>query len=112
MSENLLTIIARIQAKPGMEQRMKEDLLSLLPPTRAEAGCVTFNLLEDTKDSTRFVLYENWKSQAALDAHFQTPYVKQVLQAYEVTLVEPIEVMVLRKIEPPFACQKVLTGFA
>lgn len=105
MSDNLLTIVARIQAKPGMEQQMKEDLLSLLAPTRAEAGCVTFDLLEDTKDSSHFILYENWKSQAALDAHFQTPYVKQVLQAYEVTLAKPIEALILKKIELPLAAR-------
>ncbi len=54
MAENLLTVVAHIQAKPGMEQQMKEDLLSLLAPTRAEAGCVTFNLLEDPKRSYSF----------------------------------------------------------
>ncbi|NJR60920.1 MAG: hypothetical protein HC769_20095 [Cyanobacteria bacterium CRU_2_1] len=44
------------------------------------------------------MLYENWKDQAALDAHFQQPYVKQVFKAYEETLAEPIAVMSLEKI--------------
>ncbi|NJR60861.1 MAG: antibiotic biosynthesis monooxygenase [Cyanobacteria bacterium CRU_2_1] len=68
--------------------------------TRAESGCITFDLLKDTNDPTVFVLYENWKNRAALDAHFQQPYVKRVLQAYEETLAEPIEVLSLAKIEP------------
>ncbi len=51
-------------------------------------------------DPTRFVLYENWNSQAALDAHFQQPYVNQVLQSYEVTLAKPIEATSLHKLEP------------
>ena len=95
-----ITIIARIKAKPGMEQRMQQDLLSLLAPTQSEAGCITFDLLVDDQNPAVFVLYENWESQAALDAHFQQPYVKQVLKAYEETLAEPIEVLSLRKIEP------------
>jgi quinol monooxygenase YgiN len=99
MSDSLLTIIAHIKAKPGLEARMQQDLLSLLAPTRAESGCITFDLLQDTNDPTVFVLYENWKDQATLDAHFQQPYVKQVLQAYEKTLAEPIAVLSLRKIE-------------
>jgi quinol monooxygenase YgiN len=94
----MLTIVARIKAKPGLEARMKQDLLSLLTPTRTEPGCITFDLLQDTTDPTVFVLYENWKDQTALDNHFQQPYVKQVLQAYEETLAEPIAVMALRKI--------------
>ncbi|MBD2078240.1 antibiotic biosynthesis monooxygenase [Phormidium sp. FACHB-592] len=99
MSDSLLTIIARIKAQPGLEARMRQDLLSLLAPTRAESGCITFDLLQDTHDPTVFVLYENWKDQATLDAHFQRPYVKQVLQAYEETLAEPIAILSLRKIE-------------
>ncbi len=73
MSENLLTIVARIRAKPGMEGRMRQDLLGLLVPTRAESGCITFDLLMDMNDSTVFVLYENWKDRAALEVHFQQP---------------------------------------
>ncbi len=86
MKGSLLTIVARIKAKSGMEERMQQDLLSLLTPTRTEPGCITFDLLLDTNDSSVFLLYENWQNQAALDAHFQQPYVKQVLKAYEVTL--------------------------
>ncbi|HAJ60619.1 MAG TPA: hypothetical protein DCP31_16245 [Cyanobacteria bacterium UBA8543] len=100
MTHQPLTIIAYIKAKPGMEQQMQQDLLGLLAPTRTESGCITFDLLQDTQDSTTFVLYENWNDQAAVDAHFQQPYVKQVLKAYEETLAEPIAVMSLSKIEP------------
>jgi quinol monooxygenase YgiN len=96
----VLTIIAHVKAKPGMERRMREDLLALLTPTRSEAGCITFDLLADINDPTVFMLYENWESKAALDAHFEQPYVKQVLQAYDVTLAKPIVVNFLSKVEP------------
>ncbi|NJL42701.1 MAG: antibiotic biosynthesis monooxygenase [Pseudanabaena sp. RU_4_16] len=95
-----LTVIARIKSKPGMEKRMQQNLLHLLTPTRSETGCITFDLLIDINDPTVFMLYENWENQAALDAHFEQPYVKQVLEAYEVTLAEPIATNFLSKIEP------------
>jgi quinol monooxygenase YgiN len=98
MSAPLLTIVARIKAKPGMEERMRQDLLSVIAPTREEAGCITFDLLIDKNDPSIFVLYENWKDQAALDAHFQQPYVKQVMKAYEETSAEPLSVLWLEKI--------------
>lgn len=97
---SILTVIARIKAKPGMEKRMQQDLLGLIAPTRSETGCINFDLFIDINDPTVFMLYENWESQAALDAHFEQPYVKQVLQAYEVTLAEPIAANFLNKIEP------------
>jgi len=96
----VLTVIARIKAQPGMEKQMQQDLLGLLEPTRSESGCINFDLLIDINDPTVFMLYENWESQAALDAHFEQPYVKQVLKTYEVTLAEPIAVNFLSKIEP------------
>lgn len=43
----VLTIMARIRAKLGMEERMQQDLLRLLEPTRSEVGCITFDLLND-----------------------------------------------------------------
>lgn len=98
MSAPLLTIVARIKAKPGMEERMRQDLLGLLAPTRTESGCITYDLLIDKNDPTVFVFYETWKDQAALDGHFQQPYVKQALKAYEETLAEPLSVMFLEKI--------------
>ena len=94
-----LIIIATIEAKLGMEAQMRQDLLSLLPPTRAEAGCITFDLLTDPKNPTIFVLYEIWESQAALNIHFQMPYVKQVVESYELTLAVPIQAMFLEKID-------------
>jgi quinol monooxygenase YgiN len=97
---SILTVIARIKAKPGMEKRIQQYLLGLLAPTRSETGCITFDLFIDINDPTVFMLYENWESQAAIDAHFEQPYVKEVLQAYEVTLAEPIAVSFLNKIEP------------
>lgn len=96
----ILTVIAHIQAKPGMEKQMQQDLLDIVVPTRSEAGCITFDLLIDINDPTAFTLYENWESQASLDAHFEQPYVKRVLAAYEVTLSKPIAANFLRKIEP------------
>jgi quinol monooxygenase YgiN len=96
----VLTVIARIKSNPGMEKQMQQDLLGLLTPTRSETGCITFDLLTDINDPTIFILYENWESQSALDAHFEQPYVKRVLKAYEVTLAEPIAANFLRKIEP------------
>jgi quinol monooxygenase YgiN len=77
MSEPL-TLIVRVRAKAGQESRLLQELQRLLAPTRAEAGCIDYILHQSQTDPALFALYENWTNQAALDAHFQTPY----LQAY------------------------------
>jgi quinol monooxygenase YgiN len=75
MSEPL-TVIARVRAKVGQESRLRQELQSLVAPTRAEAGCINYDLHQSRTDPALFALYENWTSQAALDAHFQTPYLQ------------------------------------
>jgi quinol monooxygenase YgiN len=79
MSEPL-TVIARVRAKAGQESRLRQELQSLLAPTRAEAGCISYDLHQSQSDPALFVFYENWTSQAALDAHFQTPHLQAHLK--------------------------------
>ena len=75
MSEPL-TVIARVRAKAGQESRLRQEMQRLLAPTRAEAGCISYDLHQSQSDPALFVFYENWASQAALDAHFQTPHMQ------------------------------------
>ena len=79
MSEPL-TVVARVRAKTGQEARLRQELQRLVAPTRAEAGCIRYDLHESTTEHGWFLLYETWKSEADLDAHFQTPYLKTFFQ--------------------------------
>ena len=78
MSE--VTVLAHFRAKPGQEARLLQELKRLPEPTRAEAGCITYELHESQSDPAVFVFYENWASQAALDAHFETPHLQALLK--------------------------------
>ncbi|MBZ5661469.1 MAG: antibiotic biosynthesis monooxygenase [Acidobacteriia bacterium] len=86
MSE-LLTVIARIRAKAGQQGRLRQQLLSLVTPTRAEPGCVCYDLHESNTEPGLFVFYETWKTEADLDAHFQTPH----MQAFHARIPDLVE---------------------
>ena len=73
-TKDQLTIIAKIRAKAGMELRLREALLALVAPTRAESGCINYDLHVARDNPREFVFYENWRSPADLDAHFKTPH--------------------------------------
>src|SRR5262245_47477197 len=70
----LLTVVAHLHANPGKEDELRTALLALLEPTRAEEGCVQYDLHQENGSSGHFVFYENWKSKAALDEHLATPH--------------------------------------
>ena len=71
-----LILIARMRAKSGQQARLRQELQRLVAPTRAEPGCITYDLHESQADPAEFMFYEVWKSPADLEAHFETPHMK------------------------------------
>ena len=98
MAEGEVTVIARIKAKADRAQRVKEELLKLLAPTRAENGCINFDMHQGATDHAQFLFHENWSSEAALKAHFETPHIKNWLRQAESLLAEPLEVTLWNRI--------------
>jgi quinol monooxygenase YgiN len=48
-------------------------LRELAAASRAEPGCLGFDVARG-EDGTTFVLYEKWRDQTALDAHYATEH--------------------------------------
>ena len=63
-----LTVIAHIRAKAGQESRVRQILQGLLSPTRAEVGCINYDLHRSQGDPAVFVFYENWESEGHLES--------------------------------------------
>ncbi len=75
-SNGQLTLIAFLKAKPGQGNELGRRLMALSEPARAEAGNVNYDLHRSNDDRDTWVIYENWKSSADLDAHFEEDYMK------------------------------------
>lgn len=94
-----MTVVARIQAKEGREELVRQELTNLMIATRAEEGCVHYALHQAIEDKRLFMAYENWASRRDWEAHMQTPHVQAVLakaadllgEAPEVTAWEQLE---------------------
>ncbi len=61
--------------------------------SRAEAGCISYRPYEDTELENEFVLVEEWESTEALQQHFATSHVAELMQAIPATIVAPPDVM-------------------
>jgi quinol monooxygenase YgiN len=86
-----LTVIAHVRAKPGQESRVRQLLEGLLAPTRAEAGCINYDLHQSQTDPALFVFYENWESEAHLDAHARS-HIQSFRKLADETLAEPVQI--------------------
>ena len=78
MKTKPVTLVVTFQARPGKEAELRNILTGLLAPTRQEAGCINYHLHVAPDDPAKFLFYENWTSQAHLDAHGQTPHVQKL----------------------------------
>ena len=76
MAENTLIVAARMVAKPGKADALRQTLMGLIEPTRAEAGCIQYDLHEEQGKPGSFLFFEKWTSKQALDEHLATPYLK------------------------------------
>ena len=63
--------------KPGAEEKCKELIRSLHEHSRKEPGCVQYVGHQSLEDPRRFLFYEVYKDQAALQAHRDSPHFKQ-----------------------------------
>jgi quinol monooxygenase YgiN len=66
-------------AKPDKIAETRQLLLGLVEPTRKEAGCISYVLLQNDKDPADFTFVEEWASAEALAAHMQMPYLQAAL---------------------------------
>ena len=92
MAEETLKVIARIKARPEKIDEMRALLSGLVAPTRAEAGCVRYQLLHNTADPADFTFVEEWRDDAALESHFNTEHVKSALTRFQELAAEPMDV--------------------
>jgi quinol monooxygenase YgiN len=74
-------LVVELELKPDQKEaflararRHREIVLA------EEAGCHRFDLLVPEENGETVFLYEVYADQAALDAHFETPYMKQYLE--------------------------------
>lgn len=69
-----VTVVATIKAKDGKEAALREVLEGLLAKTRAEVGCLNYDLHRSVDDPRTFLFHENWESKGHLDRHLETPH--------------------------------------
>lgn len=99
MVTNKVTVIARIKSKVGREEQVKQELLKLLTPTRAERGCINYDLHQAVNDKSLFLFHENWESEDDLKKHLESSHVKNCHRQISELIAEPVEIIPCKQIE-------------
>jgi quinol monooxygenase YgiN len=93
-----LTVVATIRAKPGKEAVLRQELLALIPTTRKEPGCLSYDLHQATDNPAHFFFHENWTSKQHLDDHLARPHLQAFLAKASDLLAEPPQITLWERI--------------
>ncbi len=98
MNAKSLTVVAQIKAKPGKEAQVRQELLSLVAPSRKDAGCLNYDLHQGLDNPALFLFHENWSSKVYLDQHLQKPDLQKVLARVGQLVAEAPQITLWEKI--------------
>jgi len=63
-------------AKDGCEQDLKELLEMMVVPSKAENGCLNYNIYSYKNNPKKFMAVETWENNDSLDGHKTSPHYK------------------------------------
>ena len=69
-----LIVAGTVRAPKENIERLRPHMLEMMQKTRAEDGCVAYGYAEDVGEPGLIHVFELWRDEAALAAHFQTPH--------------------------------------
>lgn len=87
-----LYIFARFHVREGQEAAAESALRDVVPPTRAEAGCVRCHVFRSTRDPRLFYIHSHWRDSQAFDMHVDLPHTVVFLKRMDALLDQPREV--------------------
>ena len=72
----VITAVTFIHGIAGRQVDLRDHLLSLAAPTRAESGCLQYDLYQSPEHPAEFMRLERWRSLSDLEVHKATPHLR------------------------------------
>lgn len=70
----MLIVAGTVRIPPANVEALRPRMLEMMTASRAEDGCLAYGYAEDVGEPGLIHVFEAWRDQAALDAHFQTAH--------------------------------------
>ncbi|EQB34625.1 antibiotic biosynthesis monooxygenase [Sulfurimonas hongkongensis] len=70
-------------AKEGSEAKMKELLSAMVIPSKAEDGCIFYDIFQYENNPRKFMAVESWRDETALDGHKASAHYAVYKSSYE-----------------------------
>jgi len=73
----MICLAVRLLVKAGHAQEVKDNFAKLVPLSRKEPGCRMYIAHQGIDNPRRFLVYEQYDDQAALDLHRNSEHFRQ-----------------------------------
>ena len=98
MNEEKIVLFARLKVKQGTENEAKRAALAIIAVSRAEAGCLNYDMHQATHDPTIFWWHETWSSENAIKEHANSEHFKKFIAAIKDLTEEPLQVTLTKMV--------------
>jgi quinol monooxygenase YgiN len=93
-----IRVLAFMEAKEDKGQELVNHVLSVIASTRNEEGNIAYVPCISLDNSNQILVDEIWTSKEALDNHFNTNHMKDVISKIEPILVKPLEIKIYKEV--------------
>ena len=69
-----LIVAGTVRVPPASLDGLRPHMAQMMAARQAEDGCLDYNYAEDVTEPGLIHVFERWRDQAALDAHFKTEH--------------------------------------
>ncbi len=67
---------------------VKSELLKLIAITRAEEGCINYDLHQDNENPNLFLFHENWENRELWQQHMNNSHLAEYMKATDGAVAE------------------------
>jgi len=96
LPKGAVTVVAFVRSRDGKEAELVRATETLVPRVRQEAGNLLCQVHQGLEEPGLVVFYEIFESAAALEAHKETPHVKQWAMDIGTLAAGPVELKLLQ----------------
>lgn len=94
----MICLVVKMRVRAGEEEKVAKWFRSLETASRNEPGCLLYNVHRHQEDGRVFLVYEQYKDNAALEAHRESAHFRQyaaekiysVVESREADLYRPL----------------------
>lgn len=96
----MIKIVAKQTVKRDQIDRFIALAKKLVAEThKSDAGCIHYDLFQDTKDSRILTFIEEWENQEALDKHMSAKHFTEIFPQLGELCEKPGEISIYQKVE-------------